>query len=99
MPAEHDPKVGGWFKTATGQTFEVVALDEEDGTVEIQYYDGAVEELDMDTWEELAMEPVEPPEDWSGSMDIDREDYGVDLEQQNPHESWGSPLDDIDRDE
>jgi len=98
MPAEHIPKVGGWFKTATGQTFEVVALDEDDGTVEIQYYDGSVEELDMDTWEELAMEPVEPPEDWQGSMDIEREDYGVDLEQ-NPHESWGSPLDDIDREE
>ena len=87
-----------WFKTATGQNFEVVALDEDDGTVEIQYYDGAVEELDMDSWEELAMEPVEPPEDWSGSMDLDREDYGVDLEQNTP-ESWGSPLDDIDREE
>lgn len=98
MPAEHNPKIGGWFKTATGQTFEVVALDEEDGTIEIQYYDGAVEELDMDSWEELAMEPIEPPEDWSGSMDIDREDYGVDLEQNTP-ESWGSPLDDLDREE
>ncbi len=98
MSVEHNPKIGGWFKTATGQNFEVVALDEEDGTVEIQYYDGAVEELDMDTWEELAMEPIEPPEDWSGSMDMEREDYGVDLEQNTP-ESWSNPLDDIDREE
>ena len=98
MPAEHIPKVGDWYKTVTGATFEVVALDEDEGTIEVQYFDGAVEELDADSWEELEIEPIEPPEDWSGSMDIEREDYGVDLEQ-NPHESWGSPLDDIDREE
>lgn len=98
MSVEHIPKVGNWFKNSTGERFEVVALDEDDGTVEIQYFDGAVEELDMDSWEELAVEPIEPPEDWSGSMDIEREDYGVDLDQ-HAGEPWSNPLDDIERDE
>jgi hypothetical protein len=98
MSVEHIPKIGNWFKNSSGQTFEVVALDEKDGTIEIQYFDGAVEELDTDSWEELLVEPIEPPEDWSGSMDIEREDYGVDLDQNSP-ESWGNPLDDIERDE
>ncbi len=95
MPEEYTPHVGDWYKNVTGETFEVVAVDEDDDTVEIQYFDGTVEELDLDAWAELEIEPAEPPEDWSGSLDIDREDYGVDLEQ-NP-DSWSSPLDEFDR--
>lgn len=96
MPIEYPPSVGDWYKNVTGGTFEVVALDEDAGFVEIQYFDGSVEELDLDAWEELAIEPVEPPEDWSGSLDIEPEDYGVDLDSNTPL-SWANPLDDLER--
>lgn len=77
------PVIGDWYRSVTGEIYEVVALDEDDGTVEIQYFDGSVEEYDLETWFEMVLEPVEPPEDWSGSLDIEREDYGVDLDE--PH--------------
>lgn len=74
------PRIADWYKATNGETFEIVALDEEDRSIEIQYFDGMVEELDLDTWEELEAQAIEPPEDWSGSLDIEKEDYGVDLD-------------------
>lgn len=90
------PFIGSWYKDAHGGLFEVVAIDDDDNTVEIQYFDGTLEELDLDMWWETPMEMVEPPEDWSGSLDIDREDYGVDFGEV-PLEDWGNALDFIDR--
>lgn len=75
------PVIGDWYRNLRNEIFEVVALDEDDGTVEIQYFDGSLEEIDLDSWFEAMFEPVEPPEDWSGSLDIEREDYGVDLDE------------------
>ncbi len=96
MPIGQLPGIGDWYRDESGNTFEIVALDEDEGTIEIQYFDGAVEELDADAWPELALEAAEPPEDWSGSLDIDRDDYGVDLES-NRHLDWGNPLDEFER--
>lgn len=90
------PIVGDWYKDAAGAVFEVVAIDEDEGTIEIQYFDATVEELDTDSWEQLYLVPIEPPEDWSGSLDIEREDYGVDLDDSHT-DDWISPLDYIDR--
>ena len=90
------PGRGDWFKNQSGATFEVVALDEDEGTIEIQYFDGAVEEIDIDSWYEEGFTEVEPPEDWSGSMDIEKDDYGVDLES-NTHLEHHNPLDDFDQ--
>lgn len=86
--------VGDWYSDTSGGTFEVIAT-EDDGTIEVQYFDGTVEEIDADTWNELILIPIEPPEDWSGSMDIERADYGVDLDNDRG-DDWGNPLDYID---
>ena len=74
------PEVGAWYQAAEGNYLEVVAYDPDEGTVEIQFYDGTVEEYDEDSWNELALNRAEPPEDWSGSLDLSRDDYGVDLD-------------------
>lgn len=92
MATELLPVVGNWYKTLTGETFEVVALDTEDGTVEIQYFDGMIEEVDLDAWDEVCLGQVAAPEDWSGSLDMDLEDYGVDLEA-GSFDDWSNPLD------
>ncbi|WP_435104084.1 DUF6763 family protein [Arhodomonas sp. AD133] len=92
MAAGHQPEIGDWYMTPTGDTFEVVAYDPEDESVEIQYFDGAIEELDLETWLEVSADPIEPPEDWSGSMDVMREDYG--LEDRTSPPPSGNPLDD-----
>jgi len=75
---------------------EVVAWDPEDQVIEVQFYDGTIEEYDMDTWEELELRLAEPPEDWSGSLDLSKDDYGVDLDRpagDNHH----NPMDDLDK--
>jgi hypothetical protein len=69
------PTVGDWYRIRGGESFEVVALDEEGGQIEMQYFDGTVEEMELDDWIEQAdarvIETAEPPEDWSGSVDMD----------------------------
>jgi hypothetical protein len=75
------PNIGNWYRVSGGETFEVVAVDDDDGTIEIQYFDGTVEELDIEDWEaqweDGALETAEPPEDWSGSVDVEPEEEGV----------------------
>ena len=77
MPAPR-PNVGEWYRQSGGSLFEVVAKDEDDGTIEIQYFDGTVEEMDFEDWEaqwdEGGIEAAEAPEDWSGSVDVEPED-------------------------
>jgi len=89
------PRIGDWYQAINGDRFEIVAIDEESATLEIQHYDGAVEELDFDSWDEMEVLGIEPPEDWSGSLDIEREDYGVDLELTAPNDHI-NPIDELD---
>ncbi|HEY4210186.1 MAG TPA: DUF6763 family protein [Steroidobacteraceae bacterium] len=80
MTAPH-PGIGAWYRLNGGELFEVVAVDDDDGTIEIQYFDATVEEMDVDDWnaqwEDGALEAAEAPEDWSGSVDVESsEDNG-----------------------
>lgn len=74
MSFQASPRIGNWYKYTAGDAFEIVASDDDDETLELQYFDGTIEELDRETWETLHPQPVEPPEDWSGSMDVSPED-------------------------
>jgi len=69
------PTIGKWFKRPDGTLLEVVAVDEDDETIEIQLFDGTIDEVYMDTWREQFLVEVSAPEDWSGSVDMDPEDY------------------------
>lgn len=70
MDTHPDPILEQWYRNHDSHTdFEIVALDEDGGLIEIQYFDGAIEELDLETWQELNLEPIEPPEDWTGPVD------------------------------
>ena len=69
------PVIGQWFRRPGGTLFEVVATDEESGTVEIQQFDGTIDELDMEAWPEMLLTEISAPEDWSGSVDMDPVDF------------------------
>ncbi len=77
-----DPIIGNWYRNEeTGDDFEVVAIDEDAQTIEIQYFEGELEELDLDAWYELPIESIEAPEDWSGPYDeMDSDDLGYDAD-------------------
>ncbi len=69
------PVIGQWFQRPTGVMFEVVAVDEDDRTVEIQQFDGTIDEIDVENWTEWLVTEVSAPEDWSGSVDMEPEDH------------------------
>jgi len=69
------PAIGHWYRRTNGQLFEVVAVDEDDATIELQFFDGTIDEVDLDMWSKLLIERVAAPEDWSGSVDMDPEDF------------------------
>jgi hypothetical protein len=77
MNLQH-PGIGEWYRLSSGDLLEVVAFDAAEGTVEVQYFDGTVEEFDFEDWRSQraagAIEEAEAPEDWSGSVDLDPED-------------------------
>ena len=74
MPVTY-PSIGQWFRRPNGTLLEVVAIDEEDRTVEIQFFDGTIDEVDIDAWNDQNLIEVAAPEDWSGSVDMDPEDF------------------------
>ncbi len=90
------PVIGEWYRKPGSNLFEVVAIDLDDGTVEIQHFDGTVEEIDLETWGDMMLQQAEAPEDYSGSLDIQPEDYGVDREGSG-NGGWSDPLEYLDR--
>jgi hypothetical protein len=93
------PDVGKWYARPGGDSFEIVAFDPDDGTIEIQYFDGTIEELDVEDWREEQILPAEPPEDWTGSVDVEPEDYENEFDTEPGTGLGSSPLDAIDRGE
>jgi len=69
------PVIGHWYRRTNGTLFEVVAVDEQDATVELQFFDGTIDEIELENWPTMLIERVGAPEDWSGSVDMDPEDY------------------------
>jgi len=70
MIGEFDPIEGNWYcRLDKGAEFMVIDVDEKIGTVDIQYLDGDLEELDIEEWNEMDLEEIEVPEDWSGPLD------------------------------
>ncbi len=94
--ASIQPVVGSWYKNpVTGDTFEVVALDEDSDAIGIQFFEGEVEELDSDTWSELGLLELPAQEDWSGPFDdLERDEIELDGSARGMH--WDNPLDSID---
>ena len=54
-----------------GETFRVLTVDEDSELVEIEYLDGDIEELDVESWHEMDLELIPEPEGWSDESDDD----------------------------
>ena len=95
--SELTPTIGSWYRNLEDdRLFEVVATDEDDGTIEIQYFESEIEELDTDTWGELALEATAAPEDWRGPYDDLVSDDMGDTEDPLHPENWSGPINEID---
>ena len=77
MSAQDFPIIGNWYRDYNQQLFEVVALDEADSLIEIQYFNGDIDELDYEAWYGVVTENVPPPEDWTGPFgEVEDDDLG-----------------------
>ncbi len=62
---ELEAVIGCWYQAGDYQIFEVVAVDEDEKTIEIQYVGGEVGEFELDVWRQLTLVRVSPPEEWT----------------------------------
>jgi len=92
---DYDPVKGQWFEDLEeNEIFQVVSVDPDAELVEIQYENGDVEEIDLDTWHELDLERASEPEGWASDED---EDDDVDLDDEDEDEDeddWDEDEDD-----
>jgi hypothetical protein len=86
-------EIGQWYaRSDKGESFRVVGYDEHAGTIEIQSFDGDVDEIDEETWDTLPLERIEPPEDWTGPVDdVEVDDLGY-SETEMRRSDWTEPL-------
>jgi len=73
-----DPVISQWYKDVENDLlFKVVAIEEKDDTIEVQYHNGDISEYDRDSWYNSTFDFVEPPEDWSAPFgEIETDDLG-----------------------
>jgi len=92
MASKADPVIGEWYhSTEKAEKFMVTTIDDHSDTVEIQYFDGNVDEMDLTTWYALGIEHIEAPEDWTGPMDnIEKDDLNP-VGTEMRREDWEAP--------
>jgi hypothetical protein len=95
MTTNSAPQIGHWYAhRGKGQLFQVVAFDEDDGLIELQDFEGDVDEVDLDTWLEMPLEPAAPPEDWRGPVEVEAGEMDGDGGDALVRD-WRAPIDDI----
>ena len=101
MGREYEPVVGNWYRDLDEkESFLVLSVDEDAEMIEIQHVDGVIEEIDLDTWAELDLDPTDEPEGWSGSEgdDDDDDDWDED-EEDDEDDDWDDEDDEDDDDD
>jgi len=63
------PIIGNWYQGADELKFEVIALDEDEGIIEIHYMDGELDEVEFDVWSQMGVERISSPGDWGDVYD------------------------------
>jgi hypothetical protein len=94
---EFEPVVGQWYENIDeNDSFRVLSVDEDAELIEIEYLDGDIEEIDVDTWAEFDLEKIEQPEGWSGADIAAADDADEDDDED---EEWDDDDDDDEDDD
>ena len=92
------PVIGNWYHDPMEKLyFEVVAVDDHSGEIEVQYVDGEVSGIDRDSWNLLYLNPAAPPEDAGAAYGMSAGDDWYDNDF-SAADNWGNPLDEIEPD-
>lgn len=86
-------QIDQWYQRLDkGEVFRVTAYDEDTRTIEIQTFDGDLDEIDEEVWNTLPLELAEPPEDWTGPIDdVEIDDLGY-TDTEMTAADWSAPL-------
>ena len=92
MGRDYDPVQGKWYQDLEeNEVFQVLSVDPDEELIELQYENGDIEEIDLDTWHELDLEHAQEPEGWSSDDDDDKEEVE---EEDDDEEDWDEDEDD-----
>jgi hypothetical protein len=93
---DYDPVQGQWYEDLEeNEIFRVLSVDPDEEIIEVQYENGDIEEIDLDTWHELDLEHAQEPEGWASDDDDDEEDDDEDEDE----DDWDDDDDDLDDDD
>jgi hypothetical protein len=93
---DYDPIKGQWFEDLEeNEIFLVLSVDPDTELVEIQYENGDIEEIDLDTWHELDLERTTEPEGWASDAAADDKEE----EEDDEDEDWDEDDEDDDWDD
>ena len=67
------PLVGTWYRDPLERCFEVVAVDQESGVVQVRYEEGEDAELTLADWRHVMIDRDGAPDDFLTSSDVDEE--------------------------
>ena len=99
MSRDYEPVAGQWYENLEEEeSFRVLTVDEDSELVEIEYLDGDIEELDIESWHEMDLERIEQPEGWSESDDEDEAEDDEDWDEDDDEDD-DDDLDEDDEDE
>jgi len=94
MAKSTDPIIAQWYHyPQKSEKFQVTAIDEQSDSVEIQYFDGNIDEFELTTWYTLEIEPIETPEDWTGPLNNIEKDDLTPIGTEMQDEDWDAPYD------
>ncbi|MGA7539566.1 MAG: DUF6763 family protein [Steroidobacteraceae bacterium] len=99
MSRDYEPVPGQWYENLEDEeSFRVLTVDEDSELVEIEYLDGEIEEIDLETWHEMDLERTDEPEGWAES-DEEEEDEEEEEEEEEEEDDWDEDEDDDDEDD
>ena len=100
MSRDYEPAAGQWYENLEEEEqFRVLSVDEDSELVEIEYLDGDIEELDLETWHEMDLDKIAEPEGWSKSDDEDDSDEEDDWDEDDDEDDDDDWDDDEDEDD
>ena len=97
MSRDYEPVPSQWYENVEEEeSFRVLSVDEDSELIEIEYLDGDIEEIDLETWHEMDLERIEEPEGWSESDDEDADEDEEDDEDEDDLDDDDDDEDDVD---
>jgi len=103
---DYEPVPGKWYADLEGEdSFQVLSVEPDEEIVRIQWPDREIQEIDLDSWQEMDLELAEAPDGWVDDVepaddeDDDDEVLAEAAEDWDEDEDWDDDEEDDDYDD